>query len=278
VDTRIQCSLSRAQLSLLHPRLLQALILIDPVIQTENPSKSFAKPSTYRRDVWPSRDEAAAKFAGSKFYQAWDERVLAKWVDYGLRDVPTELYPVTPDEEEHAVTLTTPKSQEVFSYLRPKYAGTDGIAPEKDWTAYGDMHPDDIEEDYPFYRPEPAQIFRRLPELKPPVLYIFGKHSELATPELRRKKMETTGTGVGGSGGATEGKVKEVVLDCGHLVPMELVSDCAEAAASFAASEADRWNVVMREVEKRWLEKPREQRVGIDDEWKEKIGPKQSKS
>ncbi|ETI19865.1 hypothetical protein G647_08879 [Cladophialophora carrionii CBS 160.54] len=260
------------QLSLLHPRLLQGLILIDPVIQTENPSRSFAKPSTYRRDIWTSRDEARAKFENSKFYRAWDSRVFEKWMQYGLRDLPTEMYPDRGGSKETPVTLTTPKSQEVFSYLRPKYYGTSGIAPEKDWDVYGDMHPDDIEEDYPFYRPESAQIFRRLPELKPPVLYIFGKNSELATPELRRKKMETTGTGVGGSGGSAEGKVKEVVLNCGHLVPMERTTECAAAVASFATSELARWEEHTRQGQAQWLTKPRSDRVGIDDEWRRMIG------
>ena len=253
---------------------MQALILIDPVIQTENPSKTFVKPSTYRRDVWLSREEARAKFASSKFYQAWDPRVLEKWIEYGLRDLPTELHPVRADGKTPAVTLTTPKSQEVFSYLRPKYFGTSGMAPERDWTEYGDMHPEDIEEGYPFYRPEPAQIFRRLPELKPPVLYIFGKHSELATPELRRKKVETTGVGVGGNGGQAEGQVKEVVLNCGHLVPMEKVEECADVAASFAATEVSRWERSTREWQQRWQRKSRRDRVGIDDEWREMIGPK----
>ena len=267
---------ARAQLSLLHPRLLHALILIDPVIQTENPSKSFAKPSTYRRDLWPSRAEARKKFTSSKFYQAWDARVLEKWVQYGLRDLPTELFPDGGDSTEVPVTLTTPKSQEVFSYLRPKYKGTSGMIPEKDWAVYGDMHPHDVEEDYPFYRPEPGQIFRRLPELKPPVLYVFGKNSELATLDLRRKKMEATGVGVGGSGGVAEGRVKEVVLDCGHLVCMEKVKECADVAASFAVSEVTRWEEMTAELQQRWLEKPRNARVGIDDEWKNMIGPRES--
>ncbi|KAI1609561.1 Alpha/beta hydrolase family-domain-containing protein [Exophiala viscosa] len=231
-----------AQLALIHPGLLQALILIDPVIQTENPSKAFAKASTYRRDLWPSRTAAAQSFASSRFYQAWDRRVLERWVKYGLRDLPTELYPERGDGQEPPVTLTTTKAQEVFSYLRPKYYGSSGIASEDDRDVYGDMHPDDVEKEYPFYRPEPAEIFRRLPELKPPVLYIFGKSSELATPTLRRKKMETTGIGVGGSGGERAGRVKEVVLECGHLVPME------------------------------------KERIGMDDEWREMIGPKAQRS
>ncbi len=142
-----------AQLGLLHPRLLQGLILIDPVIQTENPSKTFAKPSTYRRDLWASREDARQKFAGSKFYQSWDPRVFENWVAHGLRDLPTELYPETSSGTSPPVTLTTPKAQEVFSYLRPKYHGTDGVSPETDRDAYGDMHPDDVEEGYPFYRP-----------------------------------------------------------------------------------------------------------------------------
>ncbi|KAJ4524530.1 hypothetical protein HRR75_000119 [Exophiala dermatitidis] len=253
-----------------------ALVLIDPVIQTENPSKTYAPAATYRRDLWPSRQEAAEKFAASKFYQTWDPRVLQEWSEYGLRELPTAMYPDRGTSPEPPVTLTTPKAQEVFSYLRPKYYGSPDIPPEEDWAVYGDIHPDDVE-DYPFYRPEPAQTFRRLPELKPPVLYIFGAKSELATPDLRRKKMETTGSGIGGSGGQKNGKVEEVVLDCGHLVPLERVKECADAAARFSVSEVTRWEDMTRDWQRRWLEKPPRERIGIDDRWKEAIGPRPSK-
>jgi pimeloyl-ACP methyl ester carboxylesterase len=198
-------------------------------------------------------------------------------VKYGLRDLPTELYPEGNNNRVAPVTLTTPKAQELFSYLRPKYNGVPGISPEKDWKVYGDMHPDDVEEGYPFYRPEPGQIFRRLPELRPPVLYIFGERSELATPELRRKKLETTGVGVGGNGGAAEGMVKEVLLDCGHLVPMERVEECADAAATFAEAAVTTWEVRTREWREQWLKKPRSERVGVDAEWKRMIGPKETR-
>lgn len=224
--------------------------------------------------MWPSRQDAIERFSSNKFYQAWDPRVLAQWNEYGLRDLPTELYPNEVDQIDQPVTLKTPVSQEVFSYLRPKYYGNPDISPDKDHLVYGDMHPQDVEQDYDFYRPEPAEIFRRLPELKPPVLYIFGEDSVLATPELRRKKLETTGTGVGGSGGREEGLVQETVLDCGHLVPMERVTESAEAAASFAALVLERWETSTREWQSHWLSKPRRERVGIDEAWRAKIGPR----
>ncbi|GAB1317463.1 hypothetical protein MFIFM68171_07673 [Madurella fahalii] len=257
-------------LSLMHPRLFHTLILLDPVIQTANAGIGPAVASTNRRDMWDSRSAAATKFAQSKFYQAWDPRVLNLWIQHGLRNLPTELYPSgSPSSTDSRVTLTTTKHQELFTFLRPTYPRGPGYAiPDR-----GPL-PDGDSPDYPFYRPEPLHAFSRLPELRPSVLYVFGETSDLSTPEKRRAKMERTGTGVGGSGGAAAGRVKEVVLDCGHLVAMERVPQCAEAITQFLGGEMARW----REEQRAFLEgrKGRDRRevIMVDETWKREIKPR----
>jgi pimeloyl-ACP methyl ester carboxylesterase len=257
-------------LSLAHPRLLRSLVLLDPVIQVPNASVPPAISSTPRRDIWPSREAAAKQFKGSKFFQAWDPRVLDRWIEYGLRQVPTELYPAEDAEngDDKRVTLTTSKHQELFTFLRPTYRGVPG-------EEYLDRDPIADEEypGYPFYRPEPLQVFRRLPELRPSVLYVFGEKSELSTPELRKKKMERTGTGVGGSGGAAAGRVKEVVLDCGHLVAMERVAECADVITAFLGDEMKRWVQEKKEFEEYWNRKTRREQTTIDEQWAEQVNP-----
>ncbi|KAK3718474.1 hypothetical protein LTR37_004978 [Vermiconidia calcicola] len=264
-----------AHMSLLHPRLLDSLIMIDPVIQRDlMPSKVYARLSTYRRDVWPSRAEAAEKFRASKFYQSWDLRVLEKWIEYGLRELATEQYSEPQDRGGDSsvtpVTLTTTKAQEVFLYFRPSYDDQrmlhlDPEAPLRD------IYPED-QEDFPFIRPEPQHLFHRLPELHPNILYALGKTSECSLPELRRQRLERTGTGVGGSGGAAEGKVKEVLLDCGHLVPFERTAECADACTDYLDAALDRWESEEQERCERCEGLERRKRVEIGDEWKKRIG------
>lgn len=261
-----------AQLALMHPRLLQALVLVDPVIQTENPAKSFIVPSTYRRDLWPSREVAMEKFGASNFYQAWDKRVLEKWVEYGLQELPTAAYPDTPEQGTRPVTLSTPVPQECFMYLRPKYYGNPMVSLDQDRLEYGDIHPDDIDPEDPFYRPEPAKLFRQLPEIKPPVLYVFGERSEVATPDLRREKLERTGVGVGGSGGKQDKRVEEVVLDTGHLVPMEKTKETASAVAPFALQRVEQWEAEVARRLQMWAGKTWKDRVSLEEQWKERVG------
>jgi pimeloyl-ACP methyl ester carboxylesterase len=262
-------------LALLHPALLQGLVLLDPVLQTANPGKPYGRASTYRREVWPSREQARESFAKSKFYQAWDSRVLDKWVEYGLRDLPTEVFPdVNASESESPVTLTTAKHNEVHSFLRPLYKADVNGSDSNRHPAYTDLDPRDYEPDYPFYRPEPAILFRRLHELKPPVQYIFGRHSPLSGAELNEQRLILTGSGVGGSGGRSQGRVSAMEIDCGHFIPMEEPNTAAAETAQFIDREFRRWGSQKVEFEAQWRRKPRPARVTLDDEWYSHIGPK----
>ncbi|CAF9910007.1 hypothetical protein IMSHALPRED_008528 [Imshaugia aleurites] len=272
-------------LAYLHPRLLASLVLIDPVIQNAfieplNKSRWWeTQASTFRRDYWPSRVEAASSVRKSKFYQSWDPRVLELWIRYGLRSLPTAIYPHEQDgcdrSENHddPVTLTTTKHQEVFTFLRPSFDGLDANGKS---VVNRRTHPDlDLRaaERYPFYRPEPAAVFNDLPRLRPSTLYIFGGQSDLSAPDLRKQKMERTGTGVGGSGGAHAERVKEVVFqDVGHLIPMEAVARCAAAAGEWLANDLKRWRGEEAEFKREWEAKDRRAKYTVSEEWKQHIG------
>lgn len=271
-------------LAYLHPRLLTSLVLIDPVIQNafatapDDTRLPQTQASTFRRDDWASRAEAASSIRKSKFYQSWDPRVLELWIKYGLRRLPTAVYPKEHDSSDHSenddgpVTLTTTKHQEVFTFLRPNF---DGLDSNGKLIVNRRTHPDlDSSADtYPFYRPEPPAVFNDLPRLRPSALYIFGGQSDLSTPTLRKQKMERTGTGVGGSGGAGANRVKEVVFeDVGHLVPMEAVARCAAAAGEWLASDLKRWRGEEAEFKREWEAKERRAKYTVSEEWKKNIG------
>ncbi|RSL96003.1 hypothetical protein CEP52_011737 [Fusarium oligoseptatum] len=256
--------------ALLHPRLFTSLVLLDPVIShfASTPVvKGFgpAAISTYRREVWPSRAEAAASFSRSPFYQAWDPRVLQRWVDYGIRQVPGE----------ESVTLTTTKHQEVFTFLRPSWDAYDAqgkqlinpdLAPDLD-PSLNEHWPT-----YPVYRPEGPNTLARLPHVRPSVLYVFGGSSDLSPQELQGEKMKLTGSGVGGSGGEARGRVKKVVGEqYGHLIPMEDPRFCASAAAEWIKAEVERWWADERKYHE-WTLKSTEEKTTISDEFKKYVG------
>ena len=258
-------------LSLMHPRLLTTIILLDPVIQHEPSAPTGPSPvqaSTFRRDTWPSREEAEAAFRKQKFYQSWDSRVLDRWCKFGVRQTPSALYP----EEKGAVTLTTTKHQECFTFFRPSWdaMSEDGKAILKK-ELVPDMDPNGVFQ-YPFYRPEPSRVLMRLAELRPSVLYIFGAESPMSGPESQKLKLEITGSGVGGSGGAKEGRVKGISLEgTGHLVAMEASEKCADAAAEWLGQELKRFEEDRRQYIE-WTKKGMADKTTLSEEWKRRIG------
>lgn len=255
-----------ANLALLHPRLMETLILIDPVIQGRvsllgNVSPAVA--SARRRELWPSREDAMTSFKKSKFYQAWDPRVLERWVQYGLREVPTKLFP---DAKAPQVTLTTTKHQEVMTFLRPNFKAQPGDTepssadytisnPKVNRRTHTDLTPSDTPQT-PFYRGESTIVFNQLPNIRPSVLYIFGSLSFLTDDAIIEEKMALTGSGVNGSGGRAEGRVANVMVqDAGHLIPMEKVEESAQHISKWLQKEMVRYWDWEKKTEQEWADK-----------------------
>ncbi|KAF8867252.1 alpha/beta-hydrolase [Acephala macrosclerotiorum] len=266
-------------LALMHPRLLSTIVLLDPVVQQHATAPSGPNPvqaSTYRRDLWTSRAEAEAAFRKSKFYQSWDPRVMERWCQYGVRETPSALYP----NEKGAVTLSTTKHQECFTFMRPSWdaMSEDGkTIVRRDLVP--DMHPDSLDK-FPFYRPEPPNTLARLSGLRPGALYIFGAESPMSAPHYQEEKLEITGSGFGGSGGRKEGRVKGVSLNgIGHLVAMDTPEKCADAAAAWLGQESKRF-VEDRKKYAEWAKQSLEAKSTFSKDWIKWIGepPKPVKS
>ncbi|KAK0514229.1 hypothetical protein JMJ35_002846 [Cladonia borealis] len=228
------------QLSLLHPRLFHGLALIESIIQEGHTGNApnVAGSSSLRRDLFPSRTAAEQSFRKNKFYQSWDSRALDKYLEYGLRETPTLLYPEAPNG---SVTLTTTKHQEVWSFIRSNF-----ISMPNDRQARL-MSPDLSEENrtYLFHRPEMAMTFESLPKVRPNVLWVFGGLSPLSPEKFQDEKVARTGTGVGGNGGVNAGSVEKVVVeDGGHMLPFEKIEKCAAILASWLEKQMEDFEAV----------------------------------
>lgn len=240
------------ELSLMHPNLFSTLVLIEPAISRyHNLGANWMAPvaSASRRDCWQSRDEAASKLRKSRLYQQWDSRVLDRFLQHGLRDLPTFIYPDAPT----GVTLTTPKYQEVFTFLRQNFPSPEYPRPEY-WpnkNTHADYNPT-ANQIAPFYCPAPITTFHRLPHIRPSVLYLLGKKSDPAAREFAKDKLALTGTGVGGSGGAAIDKVEAIMLDAGHLLPLEQVNGTAEVAASWIVRQLADFKIATDQDKSKW--------------------------
>jgi pimeloyl-ACP methyl ester carboxylesterase len=270
---------SITNLAIFHPRLFSTIVLLDPVMAKAASTAGGlqytpAASSVHRRDLWPSREAAAASFKKSPFYQAWDPRVFGAWVEYGLRLTPTLLYPNSSGE----ATLATTKHQEVFTFFRPSWNAYDStgkklvspeLVPDLDVKLQEQGYPT-----YPVYRSEGPSTIERLPNLRPSTLYVFGEASGVSIPEWRKEKMDLTGTGAGGSGGAAAGRVKEICLaGAGHLFPMETPDVSAEHAATWIGQELKRYRKEQAEYEE-WVKKNSAEKITLEAKWFE-IFPKQ---
>jgi len=288
-------------LAFLHPRLLYSVVLMEPVMQSIKTKSSASGPalaSTFRRDVWPSREAAAASFRNNKFYADWDPRCLDLWIKTGLRDLPTTLYPTYPPTTSASatqaaltaataavtaapvpsappvdvpVTLTTTKHQEVFTFLRPMHPPANNDI--STFTPTRTTHPDLLPQPYgpsqtPTYRPEPILLFERLPHLRPHCLYIFAKTSQTSTPEMCAEKLRDTGVGWDGSGGVQTGAVQSVTLEGGHFVPFEKPGVVAAEIEKWFSAELRRWREEEKVLKDQWENLKGQDKFTLNEDWK----------
>ncbi|KAL4794544.1 Alpha/beta hydrolase family-domain-containing protein [Aspergillus venezuelensis] len=227
-----------ALLSLLHPRLLKTLILIEPVIVKDifdGMGPQFIKRSSAMQHTWSSRKEAEGYLR--KQYKLWDSRVFDKWLQYGIRDASSQETSSRPSSTT-AVELTTPVVHEVSPYLRANFNNAQ--------PGSGDISRPDVigspHASFPFYRYEPILLWKMIKHIRPSVLYLYGERSPVSTPRLRKERMGRTGRGISGSGGAPVGKVKEIVIKkTTHHLPFENVEDVSNEIAEWLGAEIKRW-------------------------------------
>ncbi|KAJ5308919.1 hypothetical protein PENANT_c013G04900 [Penicillium antarcticum] len=265
-------------LSLMHPRLFASLILVEPVIAKDifsGYAPQLTLMSLKQRDTWPSK--SAAIQAASKTYKRWDSRVLERWNKHGYRSLPAPAYPQKYPENSQSdppVTLKNSKYQEVLHYLRPNYSGKSPPEqgdPRNDAAYDPVFYPDIIGPAYatsPFYRSEGPIAWKMVKHVRPPLLYVFGEKSPMSTPEKRAGLLKRTGTGLGGNGGAKRARVKEVVIQgTGHMLPLEMVAETANAVGPWVAQEIDQWQEIQTRMAQKWKNCSVEERLKISEKW-----------
>ncbi|KAI4153067.1 MAG: hypothetical protein L6R39_001688 [Caloplaca ligustica] len=235
-----------SMLAVWHPRLFSALVCLEPLfgqryrddLPEDHRSKMQVQRTAQllvnRRDTWPSREAARAHLLSNPYYSAFDPRVFERVMKYDLRAIPSEDSPA-------AVTLTTPKTMETYTILRadPPLPGFPEAPDYKTKTSR-----DIIVRG--FYRGERSLHLECLPYLLPPVLYVWGTLSGYANTDSSRDILQRTGTGLGGSGGVSAGKVTETFVEgAHHPVPLEQPTAAANAIAPWLKEQFTSWEEVM---------------------------------
>ena len=94
-------------------------------------------------------------------------------------------------------------------------------------------------------------------------------------PGVSEAKVANTGIGVGGSGGAKEGRVKSIELqNTGHMIPLEKPAETARATAEWITQEIKRWTAEEEDHVRVWGAKSRKEKQQLDEEWKSWMGGK----
>ncbi|KAE8152093.1 toxin biosynthesis protein [Aspergillus avenaceus] len=263
-------------LSLIHARLFTSLMIIEPYFI----AKMFKTESRWiigrarQKEVWKSRTHAFK--ARERYFKTWDKRVQDRWLRYGYRDLPTTLHSDVENISKggSSVTLTTSLSQEFLTYQRPNFNRkrneTEYFASRGEWPNPPQYRPstsDDADSRSPvlgFDRIEPVIGWMLLPHIQPPVLIISGRDSQLSRIGYQEQMAARIGTGVGGSGGVANDRVRHITFEkTGHLVPFERVGEVADAVGTWMSREVARWREVERQIANGWEELTAKEKASI---------------
>lgn len=195
---------------------------------------------------------------------------------YGFRELPTRLHPDVDavkarfNSTETPVTLTTSKYQDLIGQIRENFGARDPATGRIviNRATHADLDP--LAAVIPMYRPEPPSTFLRLPSLRPSYVWILGGSSYLRLDEIR-EGIKVCGTGVGGSGGLPEGRVREVTLaGLGHLMPFQEVTKVIEPCVAWLEEEMERF----RETEKQWEQERKDvTHLEVSENWYKVLKP-----
>lgn len=223
-----------AQVALMHPRLFTAIAMLDPALHsTAAEVRMLTVPMiALRCQQWPNKQAAIDFYSRHPIFKVMDPRALQLFFEHGLMQV---------SPGSAAVCLKTTPAQESTSFAKLCGPAEGSLA---DFTPVGTSFLDldtTVVGKLAYYRPEIYSIHAQLPFLQPSCLYLNPRGSVLMTarPEQRQIRFETTGTAIGGSGGALAGRVREVYMEGTHYFPLEHPEAVAEQLHAFIVEELE---------------------------------------
>lgn len=267
-----------AHLSTLHPRLFASLILIEPQIHDGVSRASIValfQVVGRRREHWRSRAEAEKSMRRNPFFANWNARAIDRLVKFSVVDDRQSVISTTIDgASQPKVRTSTSRSMELALLARPNLDGV-GTSPKipKWTTSVPDLDPK-AKDTYPFYRSEPTAIFRLLPMLRPSVLWVCSAQSSSSPPAVREDWLNLTGTGIGGSGGASSGRVKmHIIPGDRHTLPMDdMMGEVVRISREWLQAEMRNWQQTHGESSRRWVERSTEDKQALRPVFRDVIG------
>lgn len=169
-------------------------------------------------------------------------------MQYDIRDVTAEDESFEASQRFPAgtlgVTLTTPKSMEVATMARDDMEMGSRISIPVSQAVPEDMLIPG------FYKPELRAALADLPRLLPPVLFVWGRKSDVLKhptgPGLRHMCLISTGSASCGSGGHAKGRMTKLpVEEASHAVPLEKPALMSSAVVPWLAERTTEWSTRM---------------------------------